>query len=424
MCTLRHAMTNTSSGSVATSNAQAFKAQVQRATLITLTGSQVGGGIGAFAALAVTTLLANQIVGSATLAGIPQTSRELGAAGAAYLIARISNAHGRRVGLLAGYLACLLGSIVCVLAGVERSLILLTVGMIFVGAGLAGTWQARFAAIDLVDEQHRGRTVSVVMWATTAGAAIGPALAGPAGTAAEMFGLPRLTGGFLVAALGALFAGSWIALGMRTDPLLLARQLTSTGDSSRQHKSAFAAVRAHPQAAYGILAIAAAHATMLAVMVIAPLQMKRGGVGLEMIGVVIGLHIAGMYALSPLVGWCTDRAGPRPVTLAGAAMMLTGVASIAASTISLTLLVTGLLLIGLGWSCTMISTTTAITSALPLDQRPAVQGLSDLVMGGVGGIAGAAAGLVVGWWGFLPLSIAEAATLGITVLAALAIRRP
>ena len=414
-------MTNILRESTSTSSGQALKAQVQRATLIALTGSQVGGGIGAFAALAVTTLLADQIVGSATLAGIPQTSRELGAAGAAYVIARISSTQGRRVGLVMGYLVCLLGSFICVLAGVESSLILLTVGMIFVGAGLAGTWQARFAATDLANERHRGRAVSVVMWATAAGAAAGPAMAGPAGVVAVMLGLPRLTGGFLVAALGALIAGIWIALGLRTDPLLLARRLTTAEDSSRQHKSALAAVRAHPQAIYGILAIASAHATMLAVMVIAPLQMQHDHIGLEMIGVVIGFHIAGMYALSPLVGWCTDRAGPRPVTLVGAMMMLSGVAAIRAPS-TLTFLVTGLLLIGLGWSCVMIGTSTAITTALPLDERPAVQGLSDLVMGGVGGIAGAVAGVVVGRWGFQPLSIAEAATLAITVLAALAIR--
>ncbi|TAN30390.1 MAG: MFS transporter, partial [Castellaniella sp.] len=334
------------------------------------------------------------------------------------------NTYGRRVGLVAGYLACLLGSLLCVFAGAESSLILLTVGMVFVGAGLAATWQARFAAIDLADERYRGRAVSVVMWATAAGAAAGPAVAGPAGAVAEMLGLPRLTGGFLVAALGALAAAIWVALGMRTDPLLLARQFNPTrSPSPRQHRSALAVVRAHPQAAYGILAIASAHAAMLAVMVIAPLQMERDHNGLEMIGAVIGLHIAGMYALSPLVGWCTDRAGPRVVTLTGAVMMLTGVVTIWASPPLLALFATGLFLIGLGWSCVMIGTSTAITTALPLDERPAVQGLSDLVMGGVGGVAGAVAGVVVGRWGFQPLSIAEATTLGITVLAALAIQR-
>ncbi|TAM03743.1 MAG: MFS transporter, partial [Pusillimonas sp.] len=349
-------------------------------------------------------------------------SDELGAAGAAYIIARVSNSHGRRVGLVAGYAACLFGSLVCVLAGLESSLILLTFGMIFVGAGLAGTWQARFAATDLAHEQHRGRAMSVVMWATAAGAAAGPALAGPAGDVALMFGLPRLTGGFLVAALGALIAGGWIALGIKVDPLLLARQFAPSKDSSRQHVSALSAVRMRRQVVYAILAIATAHAAMLAVMVIAPLQMQRDGASLETIGAVIGLHIAGMYSLSPLVGWCTDRIGPRSVTLTGATMMLTGVAVIAIFTSSLILFAVGLLSIGLGWSCTMIGTSTAITSALPLDLRPAVQGFSDLVMGGVGGLAGAIAGVVVGEWGFLPLSLAEAATLGITVLAALAIR--
>ncbi len=400
--------------------------RVQRRTMGTLAASQICGGIGAFACIAVATLLAKAIVGSDSLAGLPQTSRELGGAAAAYAIGRISAARGRRAGLASAYLTCALGGLLCVLAGVVGSFIALMVGMTLVGAGLAGTWQARFAATDLAPPHHSARALSVVVWATMVGAAAGPATAGPAGDAVATVGLPRLTGGFLVGALGALVAAAWVAVRMRPDPLLVARQLEGSGGSSpaRHPRRVLAVLRGHPQAVVGIAAIAAAHATMIAVMVIAPLQMGEGGVALGRIGAVIGAHIACMYALSPLVGWGTDVAGPRPVLLAGAALLLAGVGLSGTADGSLPLLTFGLCLVGLGWSCTLIAGSAVVTAALPLAERPVVQGFSDLVMGVAGGGAGAIGGLIVGAWGFTTLSVAEAVAVCVVAAAALATRPP
>ena len=43
---------------------------------------------------------------------------------------------------------------------------------------------------------------------------------------------------------------------------------------------------------------------------------------LVMIGFTISLHIAGMYALSPVMGWLTDKAGRLPVILLGHGLIL------------------------------------------------------------------------------------------------------
>ena len=66
-------------------------------------------------------------------------------------------------------------------------------------------------------------------------------------------------------------------------------------------------------------AMAGAHAVMVAVMVMTPVHLGHGGATLQIVGLVISLHIAGMYALSPVMGdadrplgsVADDRAGHR-----------------------------------------------------------------------------------------------------------------
>ncbi len=55
----------------------------------------------------------------------------------------------------------------------------------------------------------------------------------------------------------------------------------------------------------------------------------------------------------------------------------------------------GLLLLGIGWSCTLIAGSTLIVDSVGARERPAVQGLSDLTMNIAGALGGALAGVIV-----------------------------
>jgi MFS family permease len=137
------------------------------------------------------------------------------------------------------------------------------------------------------------------------------------------------------------------------------------------------------------------------VMVMTPLHMHHGGATLEIIGVVISIHVLGMFALSPLVGWATDRFG-RPVVLAAGAVVLftavylSGTAPAGASY----RIAGGLFLLGLGWSLCTVAASTLLSESAPLDVRTDVQGAADLVMGLTAAAAGALAGVIVGAFGF------------------------
>jgi MFS family permease len=183
-------------------------------------------------------------------------------------------------------------------------------------------------------------------------------------------------------------------------------------------------VAAYPGALLGLTAMAVAHTVMVAVMVMTPVHMGHGDVGLRVVGLVISVHVAGMFALSPVVGWLADAIGRHRVVLIGAGLLVlaTAVAGPAGSAESVQLGV-GLFLLGLGWSCALVAGSTLLTESVPLPSRPGVQGAADLVMGVAAGSAGALSGMVVGAFGYGVLNVA-AAILAVPLLWRAAAYRP
>lgn len=392
---------------------------VQRRTVASLVISQALGGVGVSTGIAVSALLAEDILGSPDLAGLASTTQVLGAAAAAYLIATLSNRHGRRRGLAVGYVLGGVGALLAVLAATVSSFPLLLGAAALVGSATAAGSQSRFAATDLAVAGTSARALSTVVWATTIGAVLGPNLVGPAGDVAVAMGLPTYAGAYLLGALGTGGAAAVLLLRMRPDPLLLARSLAPApppGVNAAPARPVALIVRSQPHVLAGIVVVACAHATMVAVMGMTPLHMGHGGASLEVVGLVISVHILGMYAFSPLVGRATDLAGRRLVVGAGGVTLLAAVALAGTAPEGHSLRLTaGLFLLGLGWSLVLVSGSTLVGSALDAHERPRVQGVADVVMGVSAAASGALSGAVVGIWGYGTLN-AGAAVIAVVVL--------
>jgi MFS family permease len=396
---------------------------VQRRTVTTLVTSQVVGGLGVSGGIAVGALLATEVLSSEDLAGFAQSAQVLGAALLALPAARLSVAFGRRVGLGFAYSLGVIGGVLAVIAGQIESFPLLLVGTALFGGGTAAGLQARFAATDLAPAAKRARTLSVVVWATTIGAVVGPNLVGPAGALAREIGLEPLTGPFLLGAVFLVLASLVVTFGLRPDPLVVARSLRTVPEPIRRHgviRHGLAAVSHSPRAKLGLAAIVIAHTVMVSVMVMTPIHMQHGHASLELIGLVISVHVAGMFAFSPVMGWLTDRIGRIPVVAGGGVTLLVAVtlAGTAQEGHSAEL-TAGLFLLGLGWSACLVAGSTLVTDGVPGADRPAAQGASDLLMGLSAAAGGAMAGLIVGTLGYGVLN-AMASALALTLLAATA----
>ncbi len=397
-------------------------AAAQRRTIVTLVAAQAVGAMGITIGIATASLLARDLSGSDDQAGLAQTFQVLGAAVASYLLARLMSRHGRRVGLVTGYVLGACGAVLAVLAGVVGSMALLLLGAVLLGSTTAANNGARYAATDLAPVTRRARALSTVVWATTIGAVAGPNLTGPAGTLARGLGIPALTGPFALGSLAMLGAAVILGLFLRPDPLLLARQAagaTPVPPTGTSWGRVVRAVRTRPVLGFAVLGLAAAHAVMVSVMVMTPLHMEHGGAELRVIGIVISVHVLGMFAFAPLVGLAADRNGRATTLGVGAVVLTVSLVLCAASPEgSSWQIFAGLFLLGLGWSFATVSASTLIADHAPLDVRADVQGAADLVMGVTAAAAGGLAGVVVGTWGYATLAWASAGLVLALVVAA------
>lgn len=394
--------------------AAAEAGEIQRNTVRTLVASQVTGGLGVSAAIAVGAVVVTEVFGREDLSGLVQSSQVLGAALLAMPAASLAVSHGRRIGLGLAYGLGAIGALVAVLGTQLQFFPLLLVGTALLGGGTAAGLQARYAATDLAPEGSRGRALSVVVWSTTVGAVAGPNLAGPAGDLAGSIGIEPLAGPFLVGAVVLGLGAAVILVGLRPDPLLTARRL---GDASGHPpvrrrgvlRAGWAAITASPPAVLGLVAVVVGHTVMVTVMVMTPVHMTHGGASISVIGFVISVHVAGMFAFSPVMGWLADKVGRVPVILGGVLILLASVALAGTAHEGHSPgLTAGLFLLGLGWSACMVAGSTLLTDAVAAADRPAVQGSSDLLMGLAAAGGGALAGIVVGSFGYGVLNAAAA----------------
>jgi MFS family permease len=391
-------------------------AELQRRTLRVLVVAQVLSGAGLAAGVTVGALLAQDMLGSTGLAGLPAALLTAGSAATAVAIGRISQSGGRRPGLATGYAVGALGSAGVVLAAVLDSPALLFVALFVYGAGSATNLQARYAGADLAEVDHRARAISTVLVATTLGGVVGPLLAAPTGDLAHLVGIPHLAGPFLLAGVAYLAAAVVLAARLRPDPLLHARELASSELASSEPALTEATPAPVPetrasQVRHGILVgttvMVLTQAVMVAIMTMTPVHMHDHGHGTAAAGAVIALHVAAMYLPSPVTGRLVDRVGRTPMAIAsGATLLVAGVLAAVAPDDSVVLLALALALLGLGWNFGLVSGTAIVTDAVPLETRARTQGWVDVSIAIAGAGGGLMSGVVVEMTSYSVLSFA------------------
>ena len=373
-------------------------AVIQKKSLRILSGAQTLSGLGVSGTFAAGSLLVVQITGSDALAGLVQTATVVGAALLALPLAKWTALGGRRRALSTGYFVGGLGATFALIGGVNNLFFMILIGASMIGGASAAGYQARFGAIDLATDENRARDLSLVVWASTVGSVLGPNLMEPAGALAQSLGFPRLVGPYIVSIFTLTLAATLILIFLKPDPYLLARTEADIDVTQKAVKTraAFKIVRSEPKALLGLTSVVIGHIAMVTIMVMTPVHMGHVDVALRLIGLVISVHVLGMYAFSPLIGKLTDQIGREKTIILGALiLLLAALVSGLAYADAVFQLGVGLFLLGLGWSMTMIAGSTLLAESVPLEGKAASQGLSDLLMNGGGALGGAVAGLII-----------------------------
>ncbi len=384
-----------------------------RRTLIIVIIAQIFGGAGLAAGVTVGALLAQDMMGTESYAGVPAALLTLGAASSAFLVGRLSQRLGRRAGLAIGFMAGGIGAAGVVYAGVADNLALLLVSLLIYGAGTSTNLQARYAGTDLAKPEQRARAVSLAMVSTTFGAVLGPNLVDDMGRFAESFGIPPLVGPFMLAGAAFFLAGLILLALLRPDPFIVARAIAQRRESEQEAAASGTDANAVTAGSnkrgvlIGTTVMVLTQIVMVAIMTMTPVHMQHHGHSLSDVGMVIGIHIAAMFLPSLVTGVLVDRFGRMAMSYAsGVTLLLAGLLAALAPADSLPLLIVALALLGLGWNIGVISGTAQIIDATSPATRAKTQGTLDVLVSLAGASGGALSGIVAANTSYAVLSLA------------------
>lgn len=376
----------------------ARRAQVQRRTVAVLIASQVVGTIGVGVAPSIGVLLAGEVTDNEAWAGLARTASTLGAALMGLPLGTLAARRGRRFALSLGWWLAAVGSGILVAAAQWGAVVPLFAGLLLIGSGSAVSLQSRFAATDLAEPRRRAQSLALVVWVGTLGSVLGPNLGAPGELVGAATGLTVFASAFLIAAICLALAGTIVFLLLRPDPLLALRahSVDVPVVPPRQRRGGIRRIldeiRTNRPARVSLVAIIVAQIVMVSVMTMTPVHMARQGDSITVIGLTISLHVAGMYALAPLVGFLTDRLGHRITMWAGIAIFVASLVIGALMPSDIGWLIVSLILLGVGWSFVNVAGSALFASAVSVEVRAASQGGVDALAN----LSGATAALLAG----------------------------
>lgn len=383
--------------------------QLYKRTLIVVVLSQIFGGAGLAAGITVGALIAQDMLGTDSVTGIPTALFTLGSAGAALLVGRLSQRFGRRSGLAGGFLTGGIGAIGVVISALTNSIGLLFASLLIYGAGTATNLQARYAGTDLANSTQRAKAISMAMVSTTFGAVAGPNLVDVMGEFAISIGVPALAGPFILAAVAYILAGLVLFIFLRPDPLVVANailEVQNTTDNTPSELSSHSLSTNKKGIFAGAAVMVLTQFVMIAIMTMTPIHMGHHGHGLNEVGLVIGFHVAAMYFPSLVTGFLVDRIGRTAMAIAsGITLLASGLLAAMGPADSMGVLITALVLLGLGWNFGLISGTAIIVDATSSSTRAKTQGSVDVLVALSGALGGGVSGMVVAHSSYAALSI-------------------
>ncbi|MCX6526511.1 MAG: MFS transporter [Actinobacteria bacterium] len=371
---------------------------IQKRTLGVLMAGQVVASAALASAVTVGAYVVQGILGQDTpWGGIATATVTTGSAFMSQLLARIMSKSGRRVGLQTGYSLAIIGGLIAGLGVQRSSLTIFLLGLFLYGNGQASNLLARYAATDLALPQERAQAMSKILFASTFGAVLGPVLVVPAQWAGqEWFGWQKYTGPWVFAAIFFIGALLNIFVRLRPDPLELSgglRSQAAVGVTTPRLTEALRIICSSRSGRVALMAMVVSQVTMVAVMTMTPVHLKAHGHE-SISSYVISLHIAGMYAFSPLVGRFSDARGRLPTILVGGILLVCATILAAIAGEAAVVLFPALWLLGIGWSFALIGGSSLLVDSVPTESRVTVQGSADVMMSLCGGIAGFSSGFI------------------------------
>lgn len=335
--------------------------------------------------ITLTSLVGAQLTPLNSLATLPLAILVLGNLLAVQPLSLFMQRHGRRRGLLLGAACGVLGGLLCALGVWLADFLLFCLGALPIGAYQASAMYYRFAALEAVDETHKGRATAYVIGGGVLAALLAPSLAL----------WSRHT-------LPAPFVGSYLAIaGLALLAIAVLSRLPE-GAAPAPSTGGWKVMRgllSRPAIRAAMACTAAGHGLMILIMNATPLAMSFCGLPLEHSVSVIQWHVLGMFLPAFVAGPLVDRLGGRRVAWLGMALLAVS-AAVALSGQSVAQFLVSSLLLGMGWNLMLIAGTTLLAFGHSPQERGHAQGLMELGNGSLAALMSFSSGALItsiGW---------------------------
>lgn len=366
---------------------------IKRNTIL-LAATQAFVGAGSQLTPALSAIMVVQLLGASTLAGIGTSMLSVAKFAIAYPIGWVADNIGRKAALFIGQALALVGTLTIGTAVLRSSFPLLVVGLMVFGLGVGAGQQLRLAAADLYPPDRRAQGLGYVLTGSLIGVVGGPLLITIASQLGPGLGIdPIALAWLLVPAV--LLPGMALVFLIHPDPRDIAKDLgayygpdVAIAPGAGMHGPSGNGVRdwlAHYPLRVAFVASFAAQGVMSLMMAMTSLALDHHGHGLQAISISVSIHVVGMYGLSIPLGHLSDRFGRRNVMLAGTVLSALGSVLIGMATEYAPITI-GTFLVGVGWSCTNVSTSALIADVVAPDDRGRAIGTCD-TFSGAGAVA-------------------------------------
>ncbi len=378
-------------------------------------------------------LIVYKLSGTAALAGVPTAITSLTVATVGYPAGRFMDRHGRRPGLMLGFLVGILGAAFVAVSVTRQVLFAYFFGTMVLAVSVAVGQLSRAAAGDMYPTARRGQAVGMVVAGGLVGGVVGPSLVAYGDGFASRIGADPLAIPW-VFVIGAFVVAVVLLARLRPDPREIAQRLSEyfpgvdesgqTIDATvhsipsvSRRASVTEIVTSRPAQA-AMVAMACAQATMNMMMATSSLMMKFHGHSIGTISLALMAHIFGMFALSVPVGRLADRVGRRPVLIGGALLTASSGLLFTLGVHLAWVAATAFYLVGFGWCLAFVSGAALLSDLSGPLTRARVLGLTDVLSHVMAVVASVSSGILLSRGGELTVGIL-AATLGSVPLLAI-----
>ena len=355
---------------------------IKRNTLY-LASSQAFNGAGAQMVPTLGPVLVTQMIGSATLAGIGSSITGLSRLIVAYPIGRLTDAFGRKVGVILGLLLVGSGASITGVAAVMQSFPIFVLGIFVLGLGTGSVQQLRVAAADMYPPNRRAEGLGLVLSGSLVGAIASPILIRTSESVAGNFGMePIALAWFFIPIV--VLASMIMVLRVQPDPKEIASNLADYYPDYRPSDA--------PQRAAGkvgilyflsdypkltaFMSMFSAQGNMNMMMVMTSIALRSHDYTLTAISIAVAIHVVGMFGFSLPLGKLADRVGRRRVMLLGLVLASAG-SWLVVATSAYVVITSGTFFVGLGWSCVNIAATALYADTTSPSERGRVIGAND-----------------------------------------------